>query len=124
MGHWHDVSANLADPSRSLRAAIPDVWGGFGQLHKEAMKEGALSAALKEVIALVISVRDECDGCIAAHARGAARKGATPEQVAEALGVALLMMGGPGTVYGPRAWQAYHEFREQQTAQEEKLQHP
>ena len=72
---------------------------------------------MKEVIALVIAVRDECDGCIAAHARGAARKGATPEQVAEALGVALLMMGGPGTVYGPRAWQAYHEFREPQVAQ-------
>ena len=116
MGHWHDVSAALADPSRSLRAAIPDTWGGFAQMHKEAMKEGVISAAMKEVIALVISVRDECDGCIAAHARGAARKGATPEQVAEALGVALLMMGGPGTVYGPRAWQAYQEFREQQAA--------
>jgi AhpD family alkylhydroperoxidase len=117
MGHWHDVSAALADPARSLRAAIPDAWGGFGQLHKEAMKEGVISAAMKEVIALAISVRDECDGCIAAHARGAARKGATPEQVAEALGVALLMMGGPGTVYGPRAWQAYNEFREEQAAQ-------
>jgi len=117
MGHWHDVSAALADPSRSLRAAIPDTWGGFAQMHKEAMKEGVISAAMKEVIALVISVRDECDGCIAAHARGAARKGATPEQVAEALGVALTMMGGPGTIYGPRAWEAYQEYREQQAPQ-------
>ncbi|MBS1195722.1 MAG: alkylhydroperoxidase like protein AhpD family [Actinobacteria bacterium] len=116
MGHWHDVSAALADPSRSLRAAIPDTWGGFAQMHKEAMKEGVISAAMKEVIALVISVRDECDGCIAAHARGAARKGATPEQVAEALGVALTMMGGPGTVYGPRAWEAYQEYLAQQPA--------
>ena len=114
MGHWHDVSADLAEPARSLRAAIPDAWAGFGQMHKEAMKDGVISAAMKEVIALAISVRDECDGCIAAHARGAARKGATPEQVAEALGVALMMMGGPGTVYGPRAWQAYQEFRELQ----------
>ena len=112
MGHWHDVASDLAEPSRSLRQALPDTWGAFGQLHREAMKEGALSAALKEVIALVIAVRGECDGCIAYHARGAAKKGATPEQVAEALGVALLMMGGPGTVYGPRAWQAYQEFRE------------
>ncbi|MBP1632074.1 MAG: alkylhydroperoxidase like protein, AhpD family [Acidobacteria bacterium] len=116
MGHWHDVSAALADPSRSLRSAIPDAWAGFAQMHKEAMKEGVISAAMKEVIALVISVRDECDGCIAAHARGAARKGATPEQVAEALGVALTMMGGPGTVYGPRAWEAYQEYRAQQPA--------
>jgi AhpD family alkylhydroperoxidase len=75
------------------------------------MAEGAISAGMKEVIALAISVADECDGCVAAHARGAARKGATPEEVAEALGVALLMTGGPGTIYGPRAWAAYLEFK-------------
>jgi AhpD family alkylhydroperoxidase len=116
MGHWHDVAAELAGPTRSLREAIPDAWGGFAQLHREAMKEGALSAALKEVIALIIAVQAECDGCIAYHARGAARKGATPEQVAEALGVALLMMGGPGTTWAPRAWEAYQEYREEQAA--------
>ncbi|MBN2114833.1 MAG: carboxymuconolactone decarboxylase family protein [Acidimicrobiia bacterium] len=124
MGHWHDVAAELAEPTRSLRSVIPDTWAGFAQMHREAMKEGALSAAMKEVIALVISVRDECDGCIAAHARGAARKGATPEQVAEALAVTVLMMGGPGSVYAPLAWQAYNEFREQQVPQEQKYVHP
>jgi len=114
MGHWHEVMSGLAEPTRSLRQAIPEPWEGFVQLHRGVMKDGVLSAALKEVIALVISVADECDGCVAAHARAAARQGATPEQVAEALGVALLMMGGPGSVYGPMAWQAYNEFREKQ----------
>jgi AhpD family alkylhydroperoxidase len=113
MGHWNDVSKNLMEPTKSLREMIPDTWSGFAALHKGAMADGAaLSAAMKEVIALVIAVKDECDGCIAAHARGAARKGATPEQVAEALGVCVLMMGGPGTVYGPKAWQAYLEFKD------------
>lgn len=110
MGHWNDVISELAGPTKSLRAAIPDAWSGFGQMHKGAMADGALSAAMKEIIALVIAVADECDGCIAYHAKGAARHGATPEQVAEALGVALLMMGGPATVYGPRAWEAFNEF--------------
>jgi len=117
MGHWHDVATELAEPTRSLREAIPDAWGGFAQMHRGAMQEGVLSAALKEVIALVIAVTAECDGCITYHARGAARKGATPEQVAEALGVALLMMGGPATTWAPRAWQAYQEFRADQPAQ-------
>jgi AhpD family alkylhydroperoxidase len=112
MGHWHDVISNLAEPTKSLRSAIPDAWSGFAAMHKGAMQEGALSAAMKEIIALVIAVNDRCDGCIAYHAKGAARKGATREQVAEALGVALLMNGGPGTVYGPRAWQAFLEFME------------
>ncbi|MBV9935824.1 MAG: carboxymuconolactone decarboxylase family protein, partial [Actinobacteria bacterium] len=44
------------------------------------------------------------------HAKAAARRGATPEEVAEALGVALLMDGGSATVYAPRAWDAYREF--------------
>lgn len=110
MGHYHDIQADLREPVRSLRAAIPETWSGFLQLHKAAMSPGALPAHVKELIALALSVADECDGCIASHARAAARKGATPEEVAEALGVAILMMGGPGTVYGPRAWAAYQEF--------------
>lgn len=110
MGHWNDLIHDLSEPTRSLRAAIPDAWAGFGQMHKGAMAEGVLSTAMKEIIALVIAVAEQCDGCIAYHAKGAARHGATPEQVAEALGVALLMMGGPATVYGPRAWEAFNEF--------------
>jgi AhpD family alkylhydroperoxidase len=112
MDHWHDVIGNLSEPTRNLRAAIPDAWAGFGQMHRGAMAEGELSVAMKEIIALVIAVAQQCDGCIAYHAKGAARRGATPEQVAEALGVALLMMGGPATVYGPRAWEAFNEFHE------------
>lgn len=45
-----------------------------------------------------------------AHAEGAARAGATPEEVAEAIGVAILMNGGPATVFGPRAFAAFREF--------------
>jgi len=41
MGHWHDVAAELAEPTRSLRGAIPDAWGGFAQMHREAMKDGS-----------------------------------------------------------------------------------
>jgi AhpD family alkylhydroperoxidase len=112
MGHWHDVVGDLAGPTRSLREAIPEAWSGFSQMHKGAMKDGEVSVAMKEVIALVLAVAQECDGCIAYHAKGAVRHGATPGQVAEGLGVALLMMGGPATVYGPRAWAAYNEYLE------------
>jgi len=59
---------------------------------------------------LTIAVVKQCDGCIAYHAKAAARRGATSEEVAEALNVALLMDGGTASVYGPRAWQAYQEF--------------
>ena len=107
---YHDVIDGLAGPTRDLRAAAPEAWAGFGALHKAAVAEGTLPARVKELMALAIAVVKQCDGCIAYHAKAAARRGATPEEVAEALGVALLMDGGTASVYGPRAWQAYREF--------------
>jgi AhpD family alkylhydroperoxidase len=112
MGHWHDVSAELADPGRALKSLIPEVYDGFNAMSRAATAEGELTAAMKEVIALVIGVSHQCDGCVAAHARKAARRGATKQQVAEALGVAIFMMGGPGTVYAAKAWDAFTEFSE------------
>jgi alkylhydroperoxidase/carboxymuconolactone decarboxylase family protein YurZ len=47
--------------------------------------------------------------------RKAAKAGATPEEVAEGLAVALSMGGGPVTTYGPRAWEAYQEFRAEES---------
>ena len=74
------------------------------------MGDGALDSKTKELIALAIAVAKQCDGCIASHARAAARRGATVDEVAEALGVAIVMNGGPGTVYAPRAFAAFQEF--------------
>jgi AhpD family alkylhydroperoxidase len=112
MTHYADVITDLKEPTRSLRQAAPEAWVGFAQLHKAALADGALPARTKELMALAISVVKHCDGCIAYHAKAAARQGATAGEVAEALGVALLMNGGTATVYGPRAWAAYQEFAE------------
>lgn len=110
MAHYTDVIDDLKEPTRSFSQAIPDTWNGFTQLHKAAVADGALPAKVKELMALAIAVVKQCDGCIAYHAKAAARRGATPEEVAETLGVALLMGGGTASVYGPRAWAAYREF--------------
>jgi AhpD family alkylhydroperoxidase len=110
MMQYAEVIAELSEPTRSLREMSPDVWAGFGQLHKAAVADGVLPGKVKELIALSIAVVKQCDGCIAYHAKAAARRGATAEEVAEALGVALLMDGGTASVYAPRAWDAYRAF--------------
>jgi AhpD family alkylhydroperoxidase len=112
MGHHHEVLQDLREPTRSLRHAIPDTWSGFQALHGAAVAEGEVPARLKEATALAISVAKRCDGCIAYHAKAAAKAGATPGEVAELLGVALLMDGGTASVYAPRAWAAFLEFSE------------
>lgn len=110
MDSYSTILDDLSAPTRELRRMIPDAWSGVSQLHETALADGALPARVKELMALAISVVKRCDGCIAHHARRAARLGVTPEEVGDALGVALLMDGGPATVYAPRAWQAYREF--------------
>ena len=89
---------------------IPGVYQAFNDLSGAAMAAGALDTKVKELMAMVIGVVHGCDGCIASHARGAARASAGKEEAAEAIGVAIMMHGGPATIYGARAYQAFCEF--------------
>jgi AhpD family alkylhydroperoxidase len=109
MEHIHDVRESLRGPALALRNEIPDVLRAFADLSNAAMREGELSTGFKELLALAVAATRECDGCIAAHSRGAVRAGVTRTQVAEAMGVVILMNGGPGTVWGPRALNAFDE---------------
>ncbi len=115
MASAHDIAHQAANSGRNMRHYIPEVYDGYAQLHSAAMKDGALGAKYKELIALAIAVTRECDGCIASHSRSAAKLGATSQEVAEAMGVAILMNGGPGTVWGPRALDAFEEYSNSQT---------
>lgn len=110
MIHPNEVIGELRQPARELRQQIPDVISAYAAMQRAAMAEGALPAKVKELIALAVAVTRECDGCIAAHARGAARQNASEEEVAEAIGVAISLNGGPGTVWGPRALAAFKEM--------------
>jgi AhpD family alkylhydroperoxidase len=108
--HHHEVLADLLPQHRALRKQIPEVYQGFAALSGAALTDGALSRKLKELMAMAIGVVQGCDGCIASHAQAAARAGATAEEAAEAIGVTVLMHGGPATIYGARAYTAFCEF--------------
>jgi AhpD family alkylhydroperoxidase len=112
MENARDIAKGLTQPAARLRKNIPAVYDAYGAMSSAVLADGALSAKFKELIALAIAATRECDGCIAAHARGAARQGATEAEVAEAMSVVIMMNGGPGTVWGPRALAAHREFAE------------
>lgn len=105
-----DVLSELNPLHRELRQAIPEAYAAFREIHTATLAPGALDTRTKELIALAVGVVEGCDGCIASHARGAARAGATKQEAAEAIGVTFLMKGGPATIYGPRAYAAFCEF--------------
>jgi AhpD family alkylhydroperoxidase len=95
-----------------LGAAAPGVMEGFGKLHEEAIKSKALDSKTKELIALGIAITVRCDGCIAYHVHDALEGGATEAEIAETVGVAILMGGGPSVVYGIEAMQAVKQYQE------------
>lgn len=109
-GHGKNVLDGLSPLHRALRRAIPDVYQGFGDLHRASFASGALEVKTKELVAVAIGVVEGCDGCIASHSQAAVRAGATRQEAAEAIGVTFLMKGGPATIYGPRAYDAFCEF--------------
>lgn len=95
---------------RDLRQAIPDQMKGFGELHRSAVADGALTQATKELMAVAIGICTRCDDCIALHMHDALRAGATAEMVHEAIGVAVLMGGGPASTYAIHALRAFEQF--------------
>lgn len=110
--HGKEVLRDLLPLHRNLRQSIPEVYKGFGELSKAAFADGALDRRTKELIAFAIGVVEGCDGCIASHGEAAARAGATRQEAAEAIGVTFLMHGGPATIHGARAYDAFCEFAE------------
>jgi len=110
MNYGQSVQDELRPQTRELRRMIPDVYRGFAALHSASLADGALDAKTKELIATAIAVSTQCDGCISSHAKAAARLGASKQEAAEAIGVTLLMGGGPSSIYAPRAYAAFCEF--------------
>ncbi len=94
-----------------LRNDIPKTMSGFGALHKGATQSGAIDTKTKELIALGIAVAVRCDGCIAFHVHDAIEAGAERQEILEAIGVAVLMGGGPALMYGAEALAALDQFQ-------------
>ena len=105
-----EICEGVASGAAALREAIPGQMASFSKLGAESYRDAALTAKTKELIALAIGVTVRCDGCVSHHAKAVLDRGATREEVAEAIGVAIHMGGGPSMVYGAEALRAYDEF--------------
>ena len=107
---YQDYRRQLGKTFRALREEIPDVMSGFAALHSAAMSEGALDVKTKELMAVGIGIGARCEGCLASHVHAASRAGATRAELMETIGVAIMMSGGPGTIYAVEAYKAVEEL--------------
>jgi AhpD family alkylhydroperoxidase len=74
------------------------VYEAFIQMEKAAFSDGVLKKKEKELIAIGISVRIDCESCMQWHIEQAAEAGAAYDEVLEAVEVGIEMGGGPATV--------------------------
>lgn len=112
---WSDELATANRNLDSLRTAHPDAGKGFSALHHATMKPGALTAKEKEFLAIAIGIHAQFSDCIGFHVRAGIRTGMTREELAEVIGVTMMMGGGPAFMYGAKALEAYDQLTAPET---------
>ena len=74
------------------------VYQSFVDMEHHTYKNGELSKKNKELIAIGISVVNNCESCMEWHIKQAIDDGATEKEIIETIEVGIEMSGGPGTV--------------------------
>lgn len=103
---WNAYRSALLDRVGEYAALSPDTISGWQTMDGAAAATGRLAPKMHELIALAVAVTTRCDGCITVHAKKALEAGATREEIAEALGVAIAMNAGAAVVYSARVLDA------------------
>ncbi|KAB2333335.1 alkylhydroperoxidase [Cytobacillus depressus] len=90
-----------------LGKLAPEAYRAFGAFNQKALAEGALSAKLKELIAVAVAHVTGCPYCIEAHVKKIRQFEASKEEMFEAIMVATALKAGSAMAHGANALQAY-----------------
>jgi AhpD family alkylhydroperoxidase len=104
---WNGYRQQVLSGVRALGNLSPDTVKGYVTLGSAGQKTGRLDAKTRELIALAVAISLRCDGCITVRAEAARKTGATKEEIAEALGVAVSVNAGAALAYSTRVLDAF-----------------
>lgn len=104
---WADYRRQLGEGVKELGRISPDTVKSYRALSEAGERTGVLGAKTRELIALAVAVTARCDGCIATHVDAAIKHGASREEIAEALSVAIAINAGAALVYSARTLDAH-----------------
>jgi len=107
---WLSLIHNMNGAVHDLRQASPEVMRTFSDMMRAAHSGNSLDGKTKELIALAIGVATRCAPCIAYHAEGALKQGASRSEIAETLGMAIYMGAGPSVMYAAEALEAVDQI--------------
>ena len=86
--------ATTSDLARKRRDLAPETQAAFDAFSQRVFADGALSAKMKQLIAVAVAHVTQCPYCIKGHTKAARRAGASPEELMEAVWVAAEMRAG------------------------------
>jgi AhpD family alkylhydroperoxidase len=104
---WNRYRQQVVAGVGGIAKLSPDTVKGYAHLQQAGALTGPLDAKTRELIALAVAVSLRCDGCITVHVAEAQKHGATKEEIAEALGVAVSVNAGAALVYSTRVMDAF-----------------
>jgi AhpD family alkylhydroperoxidase len=91
---------------RKLRDLRPNLFKAFQEFDAKVFENGALSTKTKELIAVAAAHITQCPYCIDTHVKRAKAVGATDEEVAESVFVAMALRAGGSFAHGSIAMHA------------------
>jgi AhpD family alkylhydroperoxidase len=100
---WNTYQAELTKAIPDFAKLSPDSLKGYQTLSAANSKNSLLGEKVRQLISLAVAVTTRCDGCITFHTDAALKAGATKQEIAEALGVAMAMNAGAALIYSLRA---------------------
>lgn len=103
---WNQYQQDLGARIGDLAKLSPDTLHGYQTLSAANSKTSKLGEKTRQLISLAVAVTTRCDGCIVFHSEAALKAGATREEIAEALGVAVAMNAGAALVFSSRVLDA------------------
>jgi AhpD family alkylhydroperoxidase len=102
----------LRKKAHSFYKAKSKVYRAFLEMERNTYTEGALSKKQKELIAIGISIVQNCESCMEWHISQALSDGAKEDEILEAIDVGIEMSGGPGTVASRFAMNVLEHYRD------------
>lgn len=97
------------DKIMQLNESAPDEFKAYKAFSASTVKEGALSAKLKEIIAVSVATVTQCAYCIDSHSKKAQELGATDEELAEAILVTAALRAGGAYAHMANMIEAYQD---------------
>lgn len=96
------------NPSKELvqkrKDLAPEIYAAFQSFSQRVFADGALPSKTKELIAVAVAHVTQCPYCIRSHSKRARLRGATGQEIMEAVWVAAEMRAGAGWAHSALAF--------------------